>query len=43
MSSRARKGADGAQIEAAITTYIPRWTGWVTGELPSCEIGYEQL
>ncbi len=30
---RARKGAPRAQIEAAITTYIARWTGWVTGGL----------
>ncbi len=43
MSNRACKGAAEAQIEAAITTYIARWTGWVTGGLPSCEIGYEQL
>ena len=30
---QARKGAPRAQIEAAITTYIARWTGWVTGGL----------
>ena len=30
---RARKGAPRAQIEAAITTYIARWTGWVAGGL----------
>ena len=30
---RARKGAPRAQIEAAITTYIARWKGWVTGGL----------
>ena len=30
---RARKGAPRAQIEAAITTYIARWAGWVTGGL----------
>jgi hypothetical protein len=43
MSNRARKGAARAQLEAAITTYTARWTGWVTGGLPSCEIGYELL
>jgi hypothetical protein len=30
---RARKGALRAQIVAAITTYIARWTCWATGEL----------
>jgi hypothetical protein len=30
---RACKGAPREQIEAAITTYIARWTGWVTGGL----------
>jgi RNA-directed DNA polymerase len=30
---RARKGAPCAQIDVAITTYIARWTGWVTGGL----------
>jgi RNA-directed DNA polymerase len=30
---RARIGSLRAQIDAAITTYIARWTGWVTGEL----------
>jgi RNA-directed DNA polymerase len=29
----ARKGAPRAQIDAAITTYIARWTGWATGGL----------
>jgi hypothetical protein len=30
---RARKGAPRAQIDAAITTYIARWTCWATGGL----------
>jgi hypothetical protein len=30
---RARKGAPRAQIDAEITTYIARWTGWATGGL----------
>jgi hypothetical protein len=30
---RARKGAPRAQIEAAITTYIACWKGWVAGGL----------
>jgi len=30
---RASKSAPRAQIEAAITTYIARWKGWVTGGL----------
>jgi hypothetical protein len=30
---RARKGAPRAQIDAAITSYIARWTSWATGGL----------
>jgi hypothetical protein len=30
---QALKGAPRAQIDAAITTYIARWTDWATGGL----------
>ena len=39
MSHRARKGAARAQIDAAITTSIARWNGWVTGGLHATSLG----